>query len=109
MIDIRPYYDEEGKSAFVRWHHRLNHNAALKVNRAITRMEQGNFSNVRAVGRGVSEYRINFGPGYRIYFGMDGAELVILLGGGAKQGQQQDIQTAQRLWEDYKRSKQQEG
>lgn len=79
--------------------------AAAKVAIALTRIEQGNTSNAKAVGGGVHEYRLDFGPGYRIYFGMDGAVLVILLGGGTKQGQQRDIDAAQARWSDYKRRK----
>jgi len=71
-------------------------------------MEQGNFSNVKSVGAGVHEYKIDFGPGYRIYFGKDGEKLVILLGGGAKKRQRKDIATAQERWADYKKRKRQE-
>ncbi len=71
-------------------------------------MEQGNFSNVKGVGAGVLEYRIDFGPGYRIYFGKDGDALVILLGGGKKKGQQHDIAAAHERWKDYKQRKSQE-
>jgi putative addiction module killer protein len=53
---------------------------------AIARLEQGNLPNVKGGGEGVLEYRINFGPGYRVYFGRDGNELVILLTGGTKSG-----------------------
>ncbi len=70
---------------------------------AIARLEQGNFSSVKSVGEGVLEFRINWGPGYRIYFGRDGNVLVILLNGGHKARQQRDIQAAKRLWADYKR------
>ena len=68
-------------------------------------MEQGNFSNVKPVGQGVAEYRIDFGPGYRIYLGQDGEVLIILLGGGTKKGQNADIQLAQQHWRDYKKRK----
>ena len=68
-------------------------------------MEHGNFSNVKAVGQGVSEYKIDFGPGYRIYFGKDGETLVILLGGGTKKRQSRDIEVAQDHWKNYKRRK----
>jgi putative addiction module killer protein len=71
-------------------------------------MEQGNFSSVKGVGAGVLEYRIDFGPGYRIYFGRDGDVLVILLGGGKKKGQQHDIAIARGRWKDYKQRKAQE-
>lgn len=76
-----------------------------KVTRAIIRLEQGNFSNVKSVGEGVFEYRIDFGPGYRAYFGQDGPALVILLTGGTKKRQQRDIETAHSYWQDYKQGK----
>jgi putative addiction module killer protein len=64
---------------------------------------QGNTSNAKSVGEGVLEYRIDWGPGYRVYFGRDGETLVILLTGGTKQRQQRDIEKAKELWADYKR------
>ena len=63
------------------WSDRLNREAAAKVAVALARLQQGNLSNVKGVGAGVYEYRIDFGPGYRIYFGKDGDRLVILVGG----------------------------
>jgi putative addiction module killer protein len=72
---------------------------------ALTRMEQGNFSNAKSVGAGVYECRIDFGPGYRVYFGKDGDRLVILIGGGTKKRQQKDIAAAQECWAAYKRRK----
>ena len=71
----------------------------------MTKLKQGNFSNVRSVGSGVLEYKLDFGPGYRIYFGRDGDRLVILVGGGTKKRQQNDIYIAVGRWEDYKRRK----
>ena len=62
-------------------------------------------SNVKSVGAGVFEYRIDFGPGYRVYFGRDGETLVILLTGGTKKRQHSDIDAAHAYWQDYKRSK----
>jgi putative addiction module killer protein len=76
-----------------------------RVTRAIARLEQGNFSNVKSVGEGVLEYRIDFGPGYRVYFGRDGEALVILLTGGTKKRQQRDIGAAHGYWQTYKQSK----
>ena len=75
---------------------------------AIEQMEAGNLSNVRSVGRGVSEYRIHFGPGYRIYFGRDGDTVIILLGGGTKTRQHRDIENARALWQEYRRHKRRE-
>ena len=60
---------------------------------------------MKGVGSGVYEYRIDFGPGYRVYFGKDGDKLVILLGGGSKKRQQRDIAEANRLWAEYKKAK----
>jgi putative addiction module killer protein len=70
---------------------------------ALTRLAAGNFSNVKGVGSGVFEYRIDFGPGYRVYFGKDGERLLILLGEGTKKRQPQDISAATANWLDYKR------
>jgi putative addiction module killer protein len=82
--------------------------AAAKVNTAVTRMRQGNLADVKGVGEGVPERRIDWGPGYRIYFGRDGDELIILLGGGSKKGQQDDIIRAKACWKDYRARKAQE-
>ena len=72
---------------------------------ALYRMEQGNLSSVKPVGQGVAEYRIDFGPGYRIYIGQDGEMLIILLGGGTKKRQNADIQIARQRWQEYKARK----
>jgi putative addiction module killer protein len=96
------YLEPDGRSPFAQWFGRLEPVAAAKVTTALYRIEQGNYSNVKSVGQGVTEYRIAWGPGYRIYFGQRGNVLVILLGGGTKQGQSADIRTAQRRWRDYK-------
>jgi putative addiction module killer protein len=98
-------YVREGTSPFARWFSALDAQAAAKVAVALYRLEQGNVSNAKSVGKGVSEYRIDFGPGYRIYFGQEGDELVILLGGGAKKTQDKDIRFAQMLWAEYKQAK----
>ena len=108
MVVLRGYIDEKGKKRFASWLEALDAVAAAKVAIALTRMEQGNFSNAKGVGGGVQEYRIDFGPGYRIYFGRDGDQLVILLGGGSKKRQNKDIQEAQACWANYKRRKKQE-
>ncbi|MCG8505987.1 MAG: type II toxin-antitoxin system RelE/ParE family toxin [Sphingomonadales bacterium] len=102
MVVIVEYVDDDGGQPFAKWFGSLNTPAALKVRTSIARMESGNFSNVAPVGQGVSECKVNFGPGYRIYFGMDGEELVILLGGGTKQRQNKDIERAKRHWKAYK-------
>jgi putative addiction module killer protein len=108
MVTIREYIDLDGRSLYAKWFNRLNAPAAAKVAIAVVRMEQGNFSNSKGIGEGVFECRIDFGPGYRIYFGKDGDALVILLGGGTKKRQQNDIAKAKILWKEYKRRKRQE-
>lgn len=105
MIGVREYLDRSGRSPFAAWSDRLNREAAAKVAAALARMQQGNFSNAKGIGGGVHEYRIDFGPGYRIYFGKDGERLVILLGGGTKKRQEEDIATALARWQDYRQRK----
>lgn len=99
------YLEPDGSSPFGRWFKRLDAVAAAKVTTALYRMERGNVSSVKPVGQGVAEYRIDFGPGYRIYLGQDGEVLIILLGGGTKKGQNADVQLAQKRWRDYKARK----
>ncbi len=105
MLDVREYNDRDGRSPYAVWFNRLNAHAAAKVATALARLAQGNFSNVKGVGSGVFECRVDFGPGYRVYFGKDGERLVILLGGGMKKRQQQDIEAALASWQDYNRRK----
>jgi putative addiction module killer protein len=105
VLEVREYLDAQGRSPFARWFDGLDARAAGKVDVVLRRIEQGNLSEVKGVGEGVLERRIAFGPGYRVYFGRDGDRLVILLGGGHKTGQQEDIATAQARWRDYKARK----
>lgn len=108
MVELRGYVDERGKKRFADWLDELDAIAAAKVTMALARMEKGNFSNAKGVGSGVFEYRIDWGPGYRVYFGRDGDRLIILIGGGTKKRQQQDIEAAMSCWADYKRRKKKE-
>ena len=108
MIELRGYIEKNGKKRFADWLEGLDADAAAKVTIALARMEQGNFSKAKGVGSGVFEYTIDFGPGYRIYFGKDGESVVILIGGGTKKRQQQDIAATQECWAAYKRRKKQE-
>jgi putative addiction module killer protein len=100
---------KDGLSPFAGWFNKLNAVAASKVTTALYRLEYGNFSNVEPVGEGVSEYRIDFCPGYRIYFGQDGKTLIIVLFGGDKKTQKRDIDKAKELWREYKTGKQRGG
>lgn len=75
MLTLLEYLDAHGKSPFRTWFDGLDAMAAAKVTVSLARMEQGNLSNAKGVGGGVLEYRIDFGPGYRVYFGRDGDAL----------------------------------
>ena len=103
MLEIRYYVTDGGRQPFAEWFAQLESIARAKVTMAIARLEQGNVSNVKTVGEGVLEYRIDFGPGYRVYFGRDGKTLVILLTGGTKKRQQNDIDDAHTYWREYKK------
>jgi putative addiction module killer protein len=105
MIDIREYRDRSGRNPFREWFDKLNSEASRKLTIALYRMGLGNFSNAKSVGSGVYECKVSFGPGYRVYFGKDGERILILLGGGTKQRQQNDIRLAVERWEDYKQRK----
>src|ERR1022692_3684046 len=108
VLDVREYIDTAGRSPFTKWLRALNVQAAAKVTTALERIAESNLSNVKTVGNGVLEYKVDFGPGYRIYFGRDGDRLVILLAGGMKKRQQEDIRQAKANWEDYRNRKTQE-
>lgn len=103
MTTLLEYLDGNGESPFRRWFDSLDAQAAARVAIAQMRLSLGNFSTVKGVGGGVFEVRLDFGPGYRIYFGKDGDRLVILLGGGTKKRQQDDIEIAHERWRDYKK------
>lgn len=95
MIEIRE------TSVFSKWLSKLRDDRARwRIQSRIDRAELGNTGDVKAVGEGVMEMRIQYGPGYRIYFVQRGRELIILLAGGDKNTQRTDIETAQQLARD---------
>jgi putative addiction module killer protein len=99
MLVIQYYVAEDGHSPFADWFAQLDGTVRAKVTRAVTRLEQGNFGNVKGVGEGVLECKMDFGPGYRVYLGRDGNTLIILLSGGTKKRQQRDISDARKFWQ----------
>jgi putative addiction module killer protein len=105
VVEITEYVDLRGTCPFARWRNALDAATRARITVALDRVEQGNFASAKSVGAGVSELRLDFGPGYRIYFGREGERLVILLGGGTKSRQQADIKNAQALWQEYKNTK----
>ena len=108
VIEIKEYMDGEGLSPYARWFDQLDARAAARVTTTLIRMEHGNLSCAKGAGGGIFEGRIDFGPGYRVYFGRDGDALIILLGGGTKKRQQRDIETARSLWREYNQRKRRE-
>jgi putative addiction module killer protein len=98
------YVREDGPSPYSLWFNDLSPQAAAKVATARARLESGNTSSVKWFGS-FGEYRIDWGPGYRVYLGKDGDRLIILLGGGTKKRQQLDMERAEVLWAEYKARK----
>lgn len=105
LVELLEYVNAAGISPFAKWREKLDATTRARVTVAVLRLETGNFSAVKGAGAGILELRLDFGPGYRVYFGKDGGQLVILLGGGTKRRQPADIRAAQTLWQEYKRTK----
>ncbi len=104
-IAIKEYLNIKGQSPFAKWFNRLKPEIAAKLTACLYRLAHGNVSNVKHLSMGVYEYKLHFGPGYRIYFGKEGEALIILLIGGTKKQQSQDIKKAKTLWKEYKTRK----
>ena len=104
VIKVAEYIREDGSNPFKAWFDDLDAQAAAKVATATLRLEMGNTSNVKWIGT-IGEYRIDWGPGYRLYLGKDGEALIILLVGGTKKRQQTDIERAKNLFAEYKARK----
>jgi len=105
-IRVRIYVSSNGNPPFAKWFHSLRDAIAkTSVAARLIRIRLGNFGDGKSVGAGVRELRVNTGPGYRVYFGRDGESVVILLCGGNKANQKQDIEKAKEYWADYRRQK----
>ena len=93
----------DGRVPFEEWLDDLNDKKAVaRVLARLARVRQGNLGDCKSVGEGVSELRVDYGPGYRVYFGQDGRTLVVLLCGGDKRTQDRDIRLARQYWHEYK-------
>jgi putative addiction module killer protein len=104
VIEIRQYVDAGGADGFERWFEKLDATTRARISVVLDRVARGNFSAAKGVG-GIFELRLVFGPGSRIYFGKDGETVVILLTGGTKKRQSNDIEKAKALWQEYKQRK----
>ena len=103
--EIQNYLTAEGRSPFEEWLDVLRDTRAIdKIEKRLKRVASGNLGDYAGVGEGVYELRIDYGPGYRVYFGQIGSIIVLLLCGGDKSTQKQDILRAKEYWRDYERS-----
>ena len=103
MIEVRRYLTEAGKDVFGEWLADLaDDRARAKVTARVLRLAAGNFGDCKSLREAVWELRINWGPGYRVYFAKEGRSIVLLLCGGDKRKQTADIERAIGYWKDYK-------
>ncbi|PIE41214.1 MAG: addiction module killer protein [Gammaproteobacteria bacterium] len=101
---IKEYTDEKGKSPYADWLRGLRDSKAkAKIIMRVDKMELGLFGDVDSIGEGLSELRIHYGPGYRVYYGKEGQQVYLLLCGGDKSTQSKDINKAKEYWKDHKR------
>lgn len=101
---LRQYVAANGKRPFAEWLYSLSdRNTAARVQIRLERLRLGNFGDARSLGKGLSELRIDIGPGYRVYFTVEGKSVVLLLCGGDKTTQQRDIRRAREYLTDYRR------
>jgi putative addiction module killer protein len=102
--EIRRYTTPEGRAPFTEWLDSLrDRNVRVRIKSRLDRVEQGNLGDFKSVGQGVFELRINYGPGYRVYFGQVGLTMVVILIAGDKSTQEQDIRQAIEYWTDYEK------
>lgn len=100
---IRIYEADNGKRPFEDWVKDLRDPPTMRrIQARLAGVSAGNLGDTKSVGEGVNELRLAFGPGYRIYFGADGEDLIILLCGGDKSSQDKDIRKAKEFWADYR-------
>lgn len=100
--ELVEYREPGGTIPFRRWLDRLRDvRARARIDARLLRVRLGNFGDSKAVGGGVQELRIDYGPGYRVYFGLDGERIVVLLVGGSKATQTSDIARAKQYWGRY--------
>jgi putative addiction module killer protein len=104
VLEVVRYQREDGTEPYTQWYRNLrNGTAKTSIAKELRRAEVGNFGDCKPIGEGVSELRIDTGPGYRVYFGLRGPVMVILLCGGDKSSQDRDIARAKTFWADWKR------
>ncbi len=106
LFKVLIYVTRNGKSPFQTWLENLkDKKGRYLIKTRIDRLEDGNLGDCKSLNGGVSELRIKFGPGYRVYFGKEDSRIILLLCGGDKSSQKNDVLKAKRYWEDYKERK----
>src|SRR2546423_14769146 len=101
-IDVHIFATRTGREPFTEWHKRLkDKRAQVRVDIRIARVRTGNFGDCKSVGQNVYELRIDYGPGYRVYFGKIESTIILLLCGGDKSSQDDDIRKAKEYWRDF--------
>jgi putative addiction module killer protein len=104
--EVLIYATPDGREPFTEWVNALrDQNARARIKTRLSRVEQGNLGDYQPIDGGVCELRIDYGPGYRVYFGQLGTTLVIICCGGDKSSQDKDIAIALKYWSDYKEKK----
>ena len=101
-LTIREYITPDGKNPFRDWLKSLNMTVQARIQARVLRFESGNLGDHKTVGGGVWEARLDFGPGYRLYFGRIGGAVILLLAGGDKASQSKDIAAAKHYWNDFR-------
>lgn len=103
---IQKYITESGTCPFDEWFEALDAKTQARTDVRLDRVSLGNFGDYKSVGEGVYELRFTFGPGFRVYYGLAGKQVVLLLTGGSKKGQNKDIKAAQKLWKAFQKEQQ---
>jgi len=101
---IQAYIADNGTCPYQDWLASLDRKVRGRVEARILRLRTGNFGDWKTVGEGVAELRLQFGAGYRVYYGIVDNQIVLLISGGSKRTQKRDIQTAKKIWLNYRRA-----
>jgi putative addiction module killer protein len=103
--EVRIFIAANGRKPYRDWLDSLTAQVRGIIRRRLNRIRFGNFGDTKMLGDGACELRIDFGPGYRVYYGIDGEKIVLLLSGGDKSSQTKDIKQAKIYWNEYKSNK----
>ena len=99
---IKIYTTAEGKQPYSDWIKNLRDTAAVaRIRTRFDRIEEGHLGHYKFLGTGLFEFKFSFGPGYRVYFAVDGDKIILLISGGDKGSQKRDVEKAREYWTDY--------